>query len=120
MESLLGFQLDAWDFATFGALAIIGAGFIVLLYLVLGLPGRIAIARNHPEAEAVNMMGWLGFLGGVSWMYAFIWSLKPSYVVDIRDLPQRRRHETEEEIARLTGKPATVVTAAPPVERTPA
>jgi hypothetical protein len=27
------------------------------------LPGRIAIARNHPEADAVNLMGWVGFSG---------------------------------------------------------
>jgi len=124
MESLLGFQLDAWDFVTFGALAIIGAGFLVLLYFMLGLPGRIAIARNHPEAEAVNMMGWLGFLGGVSWMYAFIWSMKPTDVVDIRELPGRRKLETEGEIARLTGKPApteaVVPQAAAPIKRTPA
>lgn len=124
MQSLLGFEPDAWDFATFGALAIIGAGFLVLLYVVLGLPGRIAIARNHPEAEAVNMMGWLGFLGGVSWMYAFIWSMKPTDVVDIRELPAQRKLETEGEIARLTGKPAAVVAAEPqaaaPIERTPA
>jgi hypothetical protein len=28
----------------------------------LGLPGRIAIARRHPEAEAVNLMGAVGFM----------------------------------------------------------
>ena len=45
-----------------GALFIIGAGFIGLLYLMLSWSGRIAIARRDPEAEAVNMMGWLGFV----------------------------------------------------------
>jgi len=57
MGSLLGFSLDLWDYATFAALAVIGVGFIVLLYLFLGLPGRIAIGRRNPEAEAVNIMG---------------------------------------------------------------
>ena len=107
MESLLGFPLDAWDFATFVAMAIIGAGFLGLLALLLGLPGRIAIARHHPEAEAVNMMGWLGFLGVVPWVQAFIWALKPTNVVDIRNLPRDTRRATDEEIARLTGKPAS-------------
>src|SRR5271165_3756529 len=106
MEALLGFQLDAWDYATFAAMAIIGAGFLGLLALLLGLPGRLAIARHHPEAEAVNMMGWLGFLGVVPWVQAFIWALKPTTVVDIRDLPPERRRATDEEIARVTGKPA--------------
>jgi Protein of unknown function (DUF3302) len=106
MEALLGFQLDAWDYATFLAMAIIGAGFLGLLALILSLPSRIAIARHHPEAEAVSIMGWLGFLGAVPWVQALIWSLKPTNVVDIRDLPPERRRETDEQIARLTGKPA--------------
>jgi len=113
MEALLGFPLDAWDYATFVAMAIIGAGFLGLLALILGLPGRIAIGRHHPEAEAVNMMGWLGFLGVVPWVQAFIWALKPTNVVDIRNLPPDTRRATDEEIARLTGKPAPE-TAPPP------
>ena len=75
MESTLGFKLDGWDFATFGALFVVGAGFVTMLILILGLPGRIAIARKHPEAEAVNMMGWLGFIAIVPWVQAFIWAL---------------------------------------------
>src|SRR5271165_5180685 len=113
MEALLGFPLDAWDYATFVAMAIVGAGFLCLLALILGLPGRLAIARHHPEAEAVNMMGWLGFLGVVPWVQAFIWALKPTTVVDIRDLPPERRRATDEEIARITGKPATAPPPAP-------
>src|SRR5277367_7095850 len=105
MESLLGFPLDAWDYATFVAMAIVGAGFLVLLYLILGLPGRIAIARHHPEAEAVNMMGWLGFIAIVPWVQAFIWAFKPTDVVDLRYGPRQVRQETAEQIARLTGRP---------------
>ena len=37
---------------------------------MLGLPGRIAIARNHPEAEAVYLMGWVGFMAVVPWVQA--------------------------------------------------
>src|SRR5271168_3699611 len=106
LESLLGFQLDAWDYVTFASLAVVGAAFIVLLYLILGLPGRIAIARHHPEAEAVNMMGWLGFIAIVPWVQAFIWALKPTNVVDIRNLPPNTRRATGDEIAPLTGTPA--------------
>ncbi len=115
---MLGFQLDAWDYMTFVALAVIGVAFIVLLYLILGLPGRLAIARHHPEAEAVNLMAWLGFLAVVPWVQALIWALKPTYVVDIRDLPAERRRETEAQIARLTGEPAPA--ASPPQAPPPA
>src|SRR5271165_3478541 len=108
MASTLGFKLDGWDFATFGALFVVGAGFVTMLILILGLPGRIAIARKHPEAEAVNMMGWLGFVAIVPWVQAFIWAFKPTDVVDIRYLPRDTRRETDEEIARLTGRPPPV------------
>lgn len=114
MESMLGFALDGWDYATFAALFIIGAGFVVLLYLILGLPGRIAIARRHPDAEAVNMMGWLGFIAIVPWVQAFIWAFKPTDVVDLRYTPRDTRRETDAQIARLTGKPTKP--PAPPSE----
>jgi len=105
MEALLGFKLDFWDYATFAALFTVGVGFIVLLWLMLSWPGRIAIARRHPEAEAVNMMGWLGFVAIVPWVQAFIWAFKPTDVVDLRYGPRRVRQETAEQIARLTGRP---------------
>jgi Protein of unknown function (DUF3302) len=110
---MLGFELDFWDYATFGALMMIGAGFITLLWLMLSWPGRIAIARQHPEAEAVNMMGWLGFVAVVPWVQAFIWAFKPTDVVDLRYGPRRVARETAVQIARLTGRPLSEA-AAPP------
>jgi hypothetical protein len=85
----MGFQLGFWDYATFATIIIIGAGFGGLVILILGLPGKIAIARKHPEAEAVNLMGWVGFLGVVPWIQALIWAFKPTDVVDIRRFPRR-------------------------------
>jgi hypothetical protein len=58
--------------------------FLVVLVFVLGLPGRIAIARRHPEADAVNLMGWVGFLAVVPWIQALIWAFKPTNVIDVR------------------------------------
>jgi hypothetical protein len=112
MEALLGFKLDFWDYATFAAMFIIGAGFIGLLYLMLSWPGRIAIARRHPEAEAVNMMGWIGFVAVVPWVQAFIWAFKPTDVIDFRYNSRQRQRDTDEQIARLTGRP--IPEAAPP------
>jgi hypothetical protein len=43
------------------------AAFLTVAVFVLGLPGRIAIKNNHPDAEAVNLMGWLGFLAVIPW-----------------------------------------------------
>src|SRR5271166_4945503 len=62
MEAMLGFRVDFWDYVTFGAIAVIVFAGLGLAVFVLGLPGRIAIARNHREADAVNLMGWVGFV----------------------------------------------------------
>ncbi len=61
------------------------AGFIILILLGLlglwlfveigGFPGKKAEERNHPHAEAINVLGWLGLLfGGVGWAVAVVWA----------------------------------------------
>jgi hypothetical protein len=100
----MGFELDFWDYVTFAALFFIGVVFLGVLIFLLGLPGRIAIARKHPEADAVYAMGWLGFLAVVPWIQALIWAFKPTDVVDLRYLPRDVSRETEEMIARLKGE----------------
>ncbi len=104
---MLGFNLDIWDYLTFAViLALVGA-FLTVAVLLLGLPGRIAIARKHPDAEAINMMGWLGFLAVVPWMQAFMWAFKPANVVDIRYFPKQEQQYTDEMLARMKGKKTT-------------
>lgn len=46
------------------------------VWVVLGmLPGRIARARNHPQADAITMCGWWGVLTmGLLLPLAFIWA----------------------------------------------
>jgi hypothetical protein len=101
---MLGFKLDLWDYLAFAAiLALVGAG-LALAVFVLGLPGRIAISRKHPEAEAVNLMGWAGFLAIVPWIKALGWAFKPTDVVDIRYFPKQEQQDINEQIAKLTGK----------------
>ena len=111
MESLLGFKLDFWDYATFGVLFLLVLAGLVSLVWLAGLPGRIAIQRKHPDAEAVMLMGYAGFLPLVPWIQAFIWAFKPTDIVDIRRFPAQEAKGIDEEIARLSGKP---VPAEPP------
>ncbi|MFO1477808.1 MAG: DUF3302 domain-containing protein [Verrucomicrobiota bacterium] len=106
MESLLGFKISGWDYATFVVLFLLVFSVLFSLLWLAGLPGRIAIARKHPDAEAVSMMGYAGFLAAVPWIQAFIWAFKPTNIVDIRRLPREEAKGIEEEIARLSGKPA--------------
>ncbi|XIA66279.1 DUF3302 domain-containing protein [Bradyrhizobium sp. TZ2] len=44
------------------------------LYRLGGLPGAIARARNHPQADAINICGWLGLLTLVLWPLALVWA----------------------------------------------
>jgi len=104
MSSLVGFDLDFWDYLTFLVVLLCIVSFLGLIVWVAGLPGRIAISRKHPEAEAVKVMGYVGFAPVVPWIQALIWAFKPTDVVDIRRLPAEEARQIEEEIARLSGK----------------
>jgi len=102
--AVLGFELTIWDYLTFVTALMAGIAVMVFFVWLAGLPGRIAIARNHPEAEAVNLMGYAGLLPTiVPWIQAFIWAYKPTDVVDIRRFPQQEARAVEEEIAHLRG-----------------
>ena len=62
-------------FALLVLLVLLGAA--VAIWAILGMmPGRIARARNHPQAEAINVCGWwgvitLGLLLPVAWIWAY-------------------------------------------------
>ena len=60
-------------------------GFAILVLLVLigiwvfvklaAMPGQTAIERGHPQAEAINVLGWVGLLLGVApWLVALVWA----------------------------------------------
>ena len=61
----------------------VGFAILVLLVLLLiwiyaklaALPGQTAIERGHPQAEAINVLGWIGLLLGVApWLVALVWA----------------------------------------------
>ena len=97
MEALLGFDLDLWDYLTFLTLMLCVVALILTWLFLAGLPGRIAIARKHPEAEAVKYLGYAGLLPTVyPWMQALIWAFKPTDIVDIRRFPREEAHGNRE------------------------
>ena len=60
-------------------------GFIILVILVMivaviyielaSMPGKTARERGHPQADAINMLVWIGLLLGVGpWLVAMVWS----------------------------------------------
>ncbi len=59
---------------------------VVLVLLVIGvymalakIPGEKARERGHPQAEAINVLGWIGLLLGLApWVVALVWAyIKP-------------------------------------------
>lgn len=100
----MGFKLDLWDYITFLAIIAAGISILIILLWIAGLPGKIAISRKHPDAEAVKIMGYAGFLAVVPWINAFIWAFKPTDTVDIRRLPAEEERALEETIAHLRGE----------------
>ena len=109
---MLGFELTIWDYLTFVVLFLGLVAFLAVVVFVLGLPGRIAIARRHPDAEAVNIMGYLGFLAVVPWMQAFMWAFKPTNVVDVRYFPKQEQEHIGDALAKLGEKQASKSAAA--------
>lgn len=48
------------------------AGYVV--YRLGRLPGAIARTRNHPQAEAIGICGWMGIVTLVLWPVALVWA----------------------------------------------
>ena len=56
--------------------ALIALGVVVI---IVALPGRIAKARAHPQADAINVCGWVGLPTGILWAIALVWAfLRPA------------------------------------------
>lgn len=112
---MLGFTLDVWDYLTFLTLFLAVASVVAIWAWLAGLPGRIAIARKHPDAEAVMLLGWAGLLPTVyPWVQAFIWAFKPAETVDLRRWPAEEARGIDAEIARLRGaQPLAAGTSSP-------
>ena len=49
----------------------------VVVWLAM-LPGKVAAQREHPQAEAIRIAGWIGIITGIVWIVALIWA----YTVD--------------------------------------
>ena len=60
-------------------LLVLCAAAIWLVVLIGNIPGNIARAAEHPQAEAISYLAWIGLLTmGVGWFIALVWAkLKP-------------------------------------------
>jgi hypothetical protein len=64
----------------------LGLIFFAVIVIVLGIikihtyPGKIAKARNHPQAEAIEVTSLLGLLIFPLWMAALVWAYSGAVV----------------------------------------
>lgn len=83
--------MDALDiFALIVILLLLGV--VIWLVVLLGsMPGNIARKRNHPQAEAITALGWIGIITlGASWLVAIVWAYYiPSKSEESVDLEKR-------------------------------
>lgn len=96
-EGLITGPLDGYDYLTFvvGIIAI-----VALFYFIIqigGLPGKLAERRNHPHADSVKLLGWIGLFTALPWIHALIWSFHDSLTIDIRRFPKEEREAVERE-----------------------
>lgn len=61
------------------ALIVLIALIVIFVYALVELarwPGKIAREREHPQAEAITWLGWMGILlmAGVGWIIAMTWA----------------------------------------------
>lgn len=60
-------------------------GITIWLIILLGnTPGDIARKRNHPQADAITALSWIGLITmGAAWVIALVWAYyKPSEQAD--------------------------------------
>ncbi|MFP6710412.1 MAG: DUF3302 domain-containing protein [Rhodospirillales bacterium] len=64
--------LDIFALVVFGVLIT----FVIFIVVKLGpLPGDIASKRGHPQADAINVLGWIGVVTlGLAWPIALVWA----------------------------------------------
>ena len=88
--------LDVFALIILFVLIVAAVGVWVILAM---LPGRIARARNHPQADAINMCGWWGALTmGLLMPLAFIWAYtRPAGSGAATDAPPAESGAAEEE-----------------------
>ena len=74
----MGFALQGLGpflhWVTLGVLCVMPvlAGYVI--YRLGSLPGSIARSRGHPQADAINICGWMGIITIVLWPIAMVWA----------------------------------------------
>jgi hypothetical protein len=67
--------VDWLDYLTIAIILVVAGLTVYLLLWLAGLPGRAARQRGHPQADAINVLGWLSLLTlFATWPVALVWA----------------------------------------------
>ena len=90
------------DVLTFVVLGILLSAGLYAAFRLGALPGQLAKQRGHPQADAINVAGWVGLLTlGLLWPIALIWAFtrphaasesEPELRREVRSLSHRASH----------------------------
>jgi cytochrome c biogenesis protein CcdA len=81
-------------------LGVVLAAGIWLVVTIGNIPGTIARAAQHPQADAISVLAWIGLLTmGLGWFIALVWArMKPAPPAAALD---ERFAELEARLARM-------------------
>ena len=84
-------------------LFVLCAAAIWLVVLIGNIPGNMARAANHPQAEAISLLAWVGlFTLGIGWFVALVWAkVVPP---DSGSVLESRVRELEQKMAAREGQ----------------
>ena len=101
---MTGIDIFAW------VVLIVIIASVVVVFVVLGmLPGKIALQRQHPQVQAINVASWLALIFGVAaWPFVMVWAyLRPV----ARPLDQPEDEAVRQRIASLEARIAELESA---------
>jgi hypothetical protein len=85
----------------------IAGGFV--LYKLGALPGSIAASRQHPQATAINVCGWMGIVTLVLWPIALIWAhMSPRAAAGALDIEGDGAAPIREELRKASQRLAAI------------
>lgn len=65
-------MLEIFALIVIGVLVSVG---IWLIVVIGNVPGNIARAADHPQADAISILAWIGLLTlGLGWFIALVWA----------------------------------------------
>ncbi len=86
--------MDWLDVMTIAIILVVLAVNIFFVLWLAALPGKLARARGHPQAEAINVLGWLSLLTlFATWPVALVWAYARPARVSLADPTPTRPQE---------------------------